>query len=246
MDRTVSENPAAATTTASSTVKFVIGLFAALCAVFLPKIIVYLEHESGDTLRVLSVEYIVAGVAFSLLVGGVVLILKWKSPDTPGNIFMTALGVLALLSGTLGAVGTAENLNLEAEQRQQVFLSAMQLANVPVLKAPITLPEKQSFLFDVVAPAVAADAVIVAQPQAKYGVQVIPRQYVVVIAQLPNRADARARALRSQFPNASVLPAGDSFYVTTSVRALSEVEALAEVARVRQNGLQATLVPVQN
>jgi hypothetical protein len=128
-----------------------------------------------------------------------------------------------------------------------VFLNAVDLANVPVLKTPITLPEKQSLRLDIVAPAVAGEEIPIVQAQAKYGVQVIPQQYLVVVAQSPNRteADARARALRTQFPNASVVPAGSSFYVTTSGRALSEAESLADVARVRQSGLQPALVPVQ-
>lgn len=240
-------------TITSSAFKFCIALFASVCAVFLPKLVVYLKHEGGDSLDILNLDYIVAGGLFALLVAGVILIFGWKKPDTPRNVFMTALGIPALLSGTLNAIGSADNLKLQADQQRLLLRSVANIANVQISSTPITLPEstpaadKQSFLFDIVSSAVAAEVPANALAQSKFGTQVIQQQYVVVIDQLPTRAlaDARAQMIRPKFPNAAVVPAGGTFYVTTSARALSQVDALSDASRVQQNGQRATLVPVK-
>lgn len=241
-------------TPASYVFKFLIGFFASVCAVFLPKIVVYLKYEGGDTLKVISTEYVVAGLVFAALIGFVILLFEWNKRSRPAEVFMTALGIPALVSGTLSTVGTADNLKIQSELQRQIVADVARAARVPIIETPITLPasgvEPQSRAFELISSAHAAapGGNVVAGGQAQYGVQAVQREFLVVLTQTPDRAeaDAKARSVKAQFPNAAVVPSGGKFYVTTTARPLSEAEALAAAVRLRSAGIATSLVPVRN
>jgi hypothetical protein len=242
-------------TPGSHLMKFLIGFFASVCAVFLPKIVVYLKHEGGDTLKVLSAEYLLAGLAFAALIGFVIVLFEWSKRSKPGDVFMAALGIPALVSGTLNTVGTADNLKLQTELQRQIVTEVARAARVPILETPVSLPqveiERQGRAFEVISSALAAPPTgqhYVAQAQAQFGVQTVRREFLVVVAKTADRAqaDAKARSLKGQFPGASVVPAGNEFYVTTTSQPLSEAQALAAAVRLRETGVAASLVPVRD
>jgi len=101
--------------------KFLIGFIASVCAVFLPKLLVYLKNDDG-TLQAPSIGYIIAGFMFAAMVGFVILLFEWGKRSKPAEVFMTALGIPALVSGTLGTVGTADNL----KQGQDIVVNSLQ------------------------------------------------------------------------------------------------------------------------
>jgi len=238
-------------TTANFLIKFAIGAFASLCAVFLPKIIVFLKNDGSGDLITISRTYIIAGVLFALLIGVIIAIFEFRTRRTPAQTFMAALGIPALVSGTLDTVGTADNLALKTEQFRQLAALTAQTANVPILDKTLTLPapgsDKQSAVFELVSSAVAAEpgAIVIAQ-QSAYGVQAVRRQFLVVLHQSSTRAeaDAQANTLKSKVPNVTVVPGGHIFYVTTSGSPMSEVDALQQAVRLREAGLTPSLLPV--
>jgi hypothetical protein len=83
--------------------------------------------------------------------------------------------------------------------------------------------------------------------QVQLGVQAVQREFLVVLAQTPNRAeaDAKARAMKPQFPEVAVVPAGKQFYVTTTSKPLREADALAAAVKLRNAGVAVSLVPVR-
>jgi hypothetical protein len=252
----VASEPTLGNSLGSCVFKFLIGFFASVCAVFLPKIVVYLKNEGGETLKILSTEYVVAGLVFAALIGCVILLFEWSKRSKPAEVFMTALGIPALVSGTLGTVGTADNLKLQAELQRQIVADVARAARVPILDTPITLPagaaEPQGRVFELIPSAMATptgENIVLAQgQQAQYGVQAVRREFLVVLAQTPNRAeaDAKARALKGQFPDVAVVPSGQQFYVTTTSRPLSEAQALSAAVQLRNAGVSTALVPVRN
>jgi len=223
-----------------------------LCAVFLPKIIVFLKNDGGDLITV-SPTYIIAGALFAFLVGAIIAIFEFRTRRTPGQTFMAALGIPALISGTLNTVGTADNLALKTEQFRQLAQLTAQTANVPILEQSVTLPapgsDKQSAVFELVSTAMASEpgAILVAQ-QSAYGVQAVKRQFLVVVHQSSTRsdADAQANALKQRLPNVTVVPSGRTFYVATSSVPMGEVDALQQAVKLREAGLTPSLLPVRS
>jgi hypothetical protein len=238
-------------TTGGQVFKFLIGFIASVCAVFLPKLLVYLKNDDG-TLEAPSIGYMIAGLVFAAIVGFVILLFEWGKRSKPAEVFMTALGIPALVSGTLGTVGTADNLKQEVEQRRTFMAEIAKNAGVNISDQPITLSpsaaQPQSRLFEIV-PTARADAfapIIVAQ--SAYGVQAARRQFLVVILDTPDQrlANARASAVRGTVANVSVVQSGGHFYVATSSSPMTEQDALAQALQLQRQGITTSLVPVKN
>jgi len=231
--------------------KFLIGFIASVCAVFLPKLLVYLKNDDG-TLQAPSIGYIIAGFMFAAMVGFVILLFEWGKRSKPAEVFMTALGIPALVSGTLGTVGTADNLKQEVDQRRAFMAEVARGAGVNISDQPITLSppsaQPQSLLFELVPTARADDLEPIIVAQSNYGVQAVRRQFLVVILDTPDQklANARANAVRATVQNVAVVQAGGHFYVATSSSPMAEQDALTDALRLRSLGIQTSLVPVRN
>jgi hypothetical protein len=231
---------------------FVIGCFAAICAVFLPKFVVYLNQRAGD-LVVMTPAYVAIGMAFAALLGFGAVIFEWNKQSKPSEVFMTALGLPALISGAFNTSGTAENLSYEVAQRERAFVQAATAANVPVLD-PRDLqarqkPERRGAGFELIPSAVAAEPGPILLAQATLGVMAKAKRYQVVLFQTQDAALAQARlqTARAQFPSAAIQTLGpNTFLVTTSSQGLPEQDALNEAQRLRQAGREVALVAVRD
>lgn len=88
--------------------KFFIGLLAGICAAFMPRLLTLLAvGELSDEIRLFTENDIIVGILFAVLVGAVVTVVMSNKSD-PRRIFLSALGVPALI---MGSFNTSQGIN---------------------------------------------------------------------------------------------------------------------------------------
>lgn len=231
--------------------KFSVSTFAALCAVFFPQIVLYLKH--AEELRFPTLEYVLAGVAFAFVIGVITLIFEHGVRRTLAQTFMAALGVPAVLSGTLGTIGLAEN-GLQAQQRaDNNFRQAAKEAGISI-SPPIELnggpqPQKGA-TFEPISSVYAADAMLAQAPQAqaRYSAQFVIPHYLIVLDRTQSEASAttKMQALRQRVPEAAVIRSGDEFLIVAGSAPISQADALSRATAIKREGIvNPTLAPVR-
>ncbi len=181
--------------------KFVIGLVAALCAVFFPRLIAALTAADHPRPTFVSQEYLVVAFSFSALVALVVTILEWRVPRAPADTFLTTLGLPAMLAGALSASQGTTALQQAADAKEKL---AEELANARGIKIESTNRSGGGAATGV--PQALADALVTpvyaeglqaaqaAQQQpSRLGIYVAEPQYYIVLDRAPKREDAQAR-----------------------------------------------------
>jgi hypothetical protein len=234
--------------------KFSVASFAALCAVFFPQIVLYLKHADSKTLEFPDSKYIAVGIGLALMVGVIALIFEHGTRRTLAQTFMTALGVPAIFSGTVGTVGLAENGLVAQQAATAAFHQAAKSEGIaigPAIEAPTSGVFDKGAWLEIVGSAYAAGGPALAQaPQAQVGYSaqfVIPR-YLVVLDRTPNAAAANARVqqLRQRVPDATVLQSGNEFLVVAGTSPLAEGDALNRATSIKREGIaNPTLAPVR-
>lgn len=97
--------------------KFLIGVFAGLCAIFVPRIVTELSaYDPSGELELFNTDFIVLAALLAVFLGGVVMILKWRQVCHPPEIFMAALGVPALLAGAFNMSVSVDTLSRKSAQ----------------------------------------------------------------------------------------------------------------------------------
>jgi len=74
---------------------FLIGVFAGVCAVFVPRLGGLLVIQDMERITVFPAPFILLGMAYATIVGAIAAILYYEKAGTPGERFMTALGLPA-------------------------------------------------------------------------------------------------------------------------------------------------------
>lgn len=122
---------------------FFIGFFAGVCAAYFPPLVVAITAsrageitEQGMQLFLLSPLYLVLAFAFSIVVGIVTLIFEWDLMHRPKEVFVTALGIPALLTG---AIGTGSSAYTATDVGERLKRSDAALERDTDIRAPIDL-----------------------------------------------------------------------------------------------------------
>ena len=89
-------------------------------------------------------------------------VFEWRTFSKPGDVFMVALGFPAIVSDALTTAGTVDPLRRVDATGQSTIAEAAALAQIPISEAPVAAP-KQGAAFG------------------GFGVQVVPRKYLVVL-----------------------------------------------------------------
>lgn len=239
--------------------KFLIGFFAGLCSTFLPRLIIVL-NMAGDNSDIIVFDsaYVLCAVAFSLIVGLVVMILEWKVYIAPGKTFMTALSIPALLAGTFN---TNSALNLSEELSRELDNQIQQESTIPINPVPHQfklLSEQDSFepknslagfLGLSVKEAYAGDSNTACGDFLAFKMR--SQLYMIVLDRRQTEDEARARAqqLRTTFPRAQVVQVGPNEYlVIYDDIGLPRSQALLRAEQIRRGhpdlSLKLELVPV--
>jgi hypothetical protein len=250
-------NPATSKNVVHWPVKFLIGLFAGICAAFLPRLGAILTTDTGH-LTVFPSEFVFVGAVFGVLVGGVMMILEYGIPRPPKETFLAALGVPALIAGALNTASNTNELKDVVRQQSTLTQALGRQLDIPILPAASVqlLPEKPSTRDGAswhewipLGRAFAADT----PPGTgaggfNPGIQVQQQRYVIILdeAKTEKEALARAKALRAKVPQAQAVRTDQGYLVIQGGAPRNEASALLEAVKIKsETQLQPRLLPVK-
>ena len=115
--------------------QFAVGTFAGLCAAFVPRLALMVGPAAKSA--ALTVEGFDGGCmlvafAFSLLIGGVAMILEWEGARSPRDTFMAALGIPALLTGMFNTSNVSSEAVRLAQRLKSINDERAKQENIPV------------------------------------------------------------------------------------------------------------------
>ena len=220
---------------------FAIGCFASLCAVFVPRMLAML-HGDNANMQLFHINYIIVGLIFSFIIGGVTVIFAQADTKKAPEIFMTSLGIPALLAGALNT-GTASNELRYSSSVNKSLMEAIQkqsgitedAAGIKLLR---TEPSARSqFEFPLIANAHAQDRKNASNSHVGFnlGIQVEQKPYVVVLEKSSNKADAlqKAEALRKVAPRATVAQSNQDFLIIDNPEQRNKSDALLQAVDLK-------------
>ena len=216
---------------------FLVGLFAGICAVFVPRMVAMLNGGHADV-QYWDPEYIMLGLAFSLIIGGVTVIFEQNKQKTAAETFMTALGIPALLAGALNSGYAGNNLGELQTVNQRLNESLAQKSNIPIEKGvtnvvPLEATPPNSYSpisrsgFSLISDAHAGDGPPTNEGL-KLGIRVEQTPYLIVLKKFNTKEEAlkSAAELRKMFPQATAVQSNQSFFVIEGNKPLSKSDAL--------------------
>lgn len=224
--------------------KFFVGFVAGLCAALIPRLSAVLA--SGSDIEVINKPYVLASLVFALLIGAVIMILEWGKSRSPADIFMSALALPALLSGSLNTaegvhaskLAAQDNLELigALEKSEQIKKLPYQKI-IPLGKTAINPTDSPNSLeFDFISKAYAED-IALRETGFDLGFNVITQSYYIVLdkAATENEAQNKAADLRPQVPGASVVKGSDgSFFVIAAPNPAPRSKAVLDLIKLKE------------
>lgn len=110
--------------------KFLIGMFAAVCAAYFPRLLISINNFEYINQSLINFQYFIIIMIFSVMVGIIVVIFEYNIPRSAKATFMFALGVPALVTGTLNNYDSMNKLS-RSEQTIQVLTGQMESLKKP-------------------------------------------------------------------------------------------------------------------
>lgn len=231
--------------------KLAIGIFAGLCATFIPRIITEIStYDPVGEIQLFRWDFVLLAVVLSLFLGGVVMMLKWNDPLRPPEIFMAALGVPALLAGafnmsvSVGALSATAS-DITSLSREVALTNGIRTLTPETLTILDTPPDDQSgFIIPngsfFIKRAFAQEAKTLGSTDQKFNPAQIygGQKYFVVLKQFDDakKAADAAKILRAIAPNATAVQGKQGYYVLQSVKPLSLPEATINALRIKREG----------
>jgi MFS family permease len=236
--------------------KFLIGLFAGLCASLFPRLVAELTTpDKGEALVLFSQNYLILSVVFSIFIGVVITIFEWETTRSPKDIFTSALAIPAILSGALNTTATVSDIKQLQEENSSYQKTIQSITEIPILPISITAPSEEDIFqgqhnligFSIVKEAHAATGSV---QQVAYNFGVMKRQatYVVVLGQASSKQEAeqKARVLEQKTPVKILKNSNNSYLITTTSGRQNKADALSEATRLKMTkGLQPSLQEIR-
>jgi hypothetical protein len=232
---------------------FVVGLFAGICAVFVPRLGGLLVADDLNKVSVFPTPFILLGLIYAAIVGAVVAILYFGKTGTPGERFMTALGIPALLAGAISTsaqTGKVQQLQVTSAHLADAAAKAanirknetpieLQPLSPPVEKGASAGPGLERLLG--IGSAFANDVALKSAPKVpeKWSnwtpIQVEESSYAVILDKSPTAESARKRAseLKMKIPNAKAVKIEGGYGVIAGIQ--SESSAVLEAIRIQRD-----------
>lgn len=221
---------------------FTIGFFASLCAVFVPRMLALLSGN-GSEIQLLHVNYVVVGMLFSLIIGGVTAILEQSKNRTAAERFMSALGIPALLAGALNTGTASVDLRNSEADNQKLAAALQKQSGIRISDEAVTITPLQPvrddrgrFDFSLISSAYAGDEASPAQKGGiGLGIQVEQKPYVVVLDKSKSEAEAlkKAQKLRKTVPGATAVQSGDGYLVIDGTETRTKSDAILRAIELK-------------
>lgn len=240
---------------------FFIGFVAGLVSVFIPRMMLLLSVDSEIAperyVSVFNADFVWLGVLFAVAIGIICAILEFGGPQEPRAIFMTALGIPALLSGVLNTTSTANKLQQAEQEKVAVLRAVGEQAGIPHERVrdfePITTAPGQSrssgdHRLSFVTPAYAESQLPAAVQQRGFdpGIQIQRPRYVLMLKRVGSQEEALrvAQDLQKDVPTAQAVRTDDGYIVVDSTNARSESTALLDAIQLKKRNLTPSLLQV--
>ena len=243
---------------------FVIGTVAGLASTFLPRMMLLLSIDTelapDRYIKVLSADFIWVAIAFALTIGVICAILESNARAHPKDVFMTALGIPALVTGVLTTTSATGKLQQAEQQKVAVLRTLGDQAGLSsqaqtstfepvggVAGAPAGPSSERDAPFAFVQPAFAQSATRAAPPPASRfdpGIQIERPQYVLVLkrAVSPEEAMRVAKEVQKDLPSAQAVKTDQGFIVVDSVTPRREADALLDAIQLKKRQLSPSLL----
>lgn len=251
--------------------KFLIGSFAACCAVFVPRLTAMLATGDTNKITMLPGTFVIIGIVFAIVVGIAVMILQYGKTCPPGETFMTALGFPALLSGMLMTTTSTQQINYLAKQTSDLSNAAAQGTQIKKTNTvlidiqPLSLNDRPSNSKDWLVNTIGIQSVLAEDfetagnidpainSENKNGkwtswatINVQEPDYVIVLDTAQNKEQAieRASELKATIPSAQAVETSQGFFVIGGTK--PESSAVLEAIKIKQEtGLDPELFRAQ-
>ena len=228
---------------------FLIGFFASVCAIFVPRMVAMLNGGDGK-LQYLPNDFILVGIIFALVIGGITVIFEQKRNKSAAEIFMTALGIPALLAGTLNSGTTSNNLNDLQFANQKLSDSLAQKSGIPIVEKASNITPLETISNNTPAPTSKSEFSLISDAQAQesedtpqvdgglnLGIQVEQTPYLIVLEKFNNKEEAiqKAGEMRKIFPKAMAVQSNQNFLVIDGEQPLSKSDALLKAIELQNH-----------
>jgi hypothetical protein len=237
-------------------ITFAIGTAAGLTSVFLPRMMLLLsvdtEPAPGRYITVFQSDFVWLGLAFALAIGIICAILEFGTPREPRAIFMTALGIPALVSGVLNTTSATNKLQTAEQEKVAILRTVSDQAGISQERVQTLQPlggspsggsegARPSSALDLVfvfaEPAFAQSASSVAQQPARFdpGIQVQRPSYLLILKRAASQEEAQryAKELQKSVPTAQAVRTDQGFLVVDSLTPRREAEALFDAIQLK-------------
>ena len=226
---------------------FLIGFFASICAVFVPRMVAMLNGNHGD-LQYFHRDYVLVGLGFAVVIGVITVIFEQGKSKKAPDIFMTALGIPALLAGALntGTVGNDlgalqaanQKLNESLSQKSGIVIEEKAGTIVPLEAIPTNTHSSNSktgFSLIKVAQAGENNNYTENNPGFQLGIQTEQTHYLIVLEKFNNKSAALQKAgeLRATIPKATAVQSDQDFLVIDGGEPLSKSDALLKAIELQ-------------
>jgi hypothetical protein len=245
----------------ASIVTFLVGGFAGLCSVFVPRMGGLLGAADPTRIALFPMPFIAMGAVYAIAIGVVLMILyHGDRKNTLRHKFITALGVPTLIAGTLATGAQTSEVRALQAARAELADSLRTAADIRISDTPLEIVPLGSQP-DAKAPAViglhgllgigTAQAQSAAgsssQQWSRYGaIQAQEPRYAIIVDRTTDAKEAllRASQLKARFPEAQAIRTPSGFGVITGVK--PESSAVLEAVKIKKDlGLQPELMRVK-
>lgn len=259
--------PPAMAGTLRSAMLFLLGFFAGLVSVFLPRLMLSLSVDSqpvrGSYITFFHADFVILALIFAVFLGVLAVIFEGSQKRPSKEIFMAALGFPAVLSGVLNTTSATNKLEKVEQAKATAERTLTDLLKIPQSSAnTVTIlgtastaahgiePSQGSAGFSLI-PSAFAQAKTVAQQQAQGfdpGIRLDRPGYVVVLKAANTEEEAKkgAEQFRVAIPTAQAIKTDKGLFVIDSASPRSQAEAARDAVRLRSKELSPSLLQVPN
>lgn len=247
---------------------FIVATVAGLASVFLPRMMLLLSVDTEPApqryIRVFAADFVWLGLVFALAIGVICAILEFGGGQEPRAIFMTALGIPALLSGVLNTTSATNQLQKVEQEKVAILRAVGEQTGIPQGRArsfeplgsagsgggrPSSALDLPVFAF--VAPAFAQSPTRIAPPPARFdpGIQIQRPGYVLTLGRANSHEEAvrLATKLQKDVPTAQAVKTDQGFLVVDSLSPRPAADALLDAMKLKsKRALNPSLLQVPN